>query len=63
VLPDLDADAWAQAITELVDNTQKRTDLGEMARVRAEEFTWRNVAEQRASLLENRFPELWNKNR
>ncbi|NTV92226.1 MAG: glycosyltransferase family 4 protein, partial [Chlorobiaceae bacterium] len=62
VLSDLDVDAWAQAIAELVDNSQKRAELGENARVRAEQFTWRNVAEQRAMLLESRFPELWNKN-
>jgi glycosyltransferase involved in cell wall biosynthesis len=61
VLPDFDVDAWAAAITELAENRQKRMELGQKARERALQFTWKNVAEQRALLLEKRYPELWNK--
>lgn len=59
VLPDFDVDAWAAAITELAENRQKRIELGENARQRALRFTWKNVAEQRARLLEERYPKLW----
>lgn len=61
VLPDFDVDAWAKAIKEIAENKQKRTDLGEKAKVRAQEFTWERVAEQRAKLLEQRYPTLWNR--
>jgi glycosyltransferase involved in cell wall biosynthesis len=61
VLPDFDVDAWADAITELAENRQKRMELGQKARERALQFTWENVAEQRALLLETRYPELWKK--
>ena len=61
VLPDFDVDAWAQAIKEVTINKQKRVDLGEAAKIRAQEFTWKKVAEQRAKLLEERYPSLWLK--
>jgi glycosyltransferase involved in cell wall biosynthesis len=61
VLPDFDVDAWATAIKEVAKNKQKRINLGEAAKVRAQEFTWEKVAEQRAKLLEERYPSLWNK--
>ena len=59
VLPDLDVDAWAAAITEIAENRQKRIELGKKARERALQFTWENVARQRALQLEKRYPELW----
>ena len=59
VLPDLDIDAWATAMTELAENRQKRIELGQKARERALQFTWKNVAERRALMLEQRYPELW----
>ncbi|MGB7816899.1 MAG: glycosyltransferase family 4 protein [Methylotenera sp.] len=60
VLPDMDIDAWAMAMRDMAENKQKRIELGEKARVRAQEFTWQKVAEQRAKLLEDRYPELWS---
>ncbi len=60
VLPDMDIDAWAEAIRDIAENKQKRLELGEKAKVRAQEFTWKKVAEQRAKLLEDRYPKLWN---
>jgi glycosyltransferase involved in cell wall biosynthesis len=59
VLPDLDVDAWAAAMTDIAENRQKRIELGKNARQRALQFTWKNVAGQRARLLEQRYPELW----
>lgn len=59
VLPDMDIDAWAMAIQDIAENRQKRIELGENARLRAQDFTWKNVAEQRAKLLEAKYPELW----
>lgn len=59
VLPDLDVDAWASAIAALAEQHARRAELGEEARARAGQFTWQKVAEQRALLLENRYPELW----
>jgi len=61
VLPDMNSDAWAEAITDLAENPQKRAILGEQARVRSQKFTWQNVAEQRALLLEKRYPNLWKR--
>lgn len=61
VLPDMNIDAWAEAITDLAENPQKRAILGEQARVRSQKFTWQNVAEQRALLLEKRYPNLWKR--
>lgn len=63
ILPDMDIDAWASAITELAENPQKRALLGEQARARSEEFTWKKVAEQRALLLEDRYTNLWKNKR
>ena len=60
VLPDFDIDAWANAIKDIANNKQKRIDLGEKAKARAQEFTWERVAEERAKLLEDRYPTLWN---
>jgi len=59
VLPDLDIDAWAAAMTEIAENREKRAEMGRKARERATQFTWKEVAAQRASLLEARYPELW----
>jgi glycosyltransferase involved in cell wall biosynthesis len=59
VLPDFDVDAWAAAMTEFAENRQKRMELGQNAREQARRFTWKNVAAQRAGLLEARYPELW----
>lgn len=60
VLPDWDIDAWVMAMQDIAENKQKRIELGEKARARAQEFTWEKVAEQRAKLLEDRYPELWD---
>ncbi|NTV24983.1 MAG: glycosyltransferase family 4 protein [Chlorobiaceae bacterium] len=59
VLPDLDVDAWAAAITRLAEQHRQRAELGAKAMERARQFTWQCVAEQRASLLQVRYPELW----
>ena len=63
VLPDLDVDLWAAAMTDFARNPEKRAEIGRKSRERALQFTWKNVAEQRAQLLENRYPELWNKSK
>lgn len=60
VLPDLEIDAWASAITEIAENPSRRLELGAQAMIRAQQFTWKNVALQRAGLLENKYPDLWN---
>jgi hypothetical protein len=43
----------------MAENRQKRLDLGASAKLRAQDFTWKNVAEQRAKLLEAKYPHLW----
>ncbi|MCF8383073.1 MAG: glycosyltransferase family 4 protein [Chlorobium sp.] len=60
VLPDLDPDSWAAALTDMATNPEKRNLLGAAAQQRAMDFTWQNVAMQRALLLEKRYPQLWN---
>ncbi|MEI7824568.1 MAG: glycosyltransferase family 4 protein [Chlorobiaceae bacterium] len=60
VLSDKDVDAWAAAITELSESPEKRSQLGKNAKLRAQQFTWERVAEQRALLLQNRYPEIWS---
>ena len=59
VLPDTDIGAWVTAMREIAENRQKRIELGKNAQQRAQDFTWKNVAEQRAKLLETKYPELW----
>jgi glycosyltransferase involved in cell wall biosynthesis len=59
VLPDMDVDAWVVAMRDMAENKQKRIELGEKARLRTQDFTWKNVAEQRAKLLEAKYPKLW----
>ncbi len=59
VLPDMDVDAWVVAMRDMAENRQKRLDLGASAKLRAQDFTWKNVAEQRAKLLEAKYPKLW----
>lgn len=59
VLPDLDIDAWAAAITLMAENPEKRRQIGLNARKRAAQFTWKEVAAQRAGVLERRYPSLW----
>ena len=61
VLPDMDVDAWAQAMTLMAENPDKRAELAHCARERAKQFTWNRVAAQRATLLEHRYPNLWDK--
>ncbi len=63
VLPEMDIDAWASAITDLAEHPEKRVQLGEHARKRSQEFTWQRVAEQRARLLEQRYTNLWKRNK
>ena len=60
VLPDMDVDAWVVAMRDIAGNKQKRIELGEKAQLRAQDFTWEKVAEQRAKLLENKYPKLWS---
>jgi glycosyltransferase involved in cell wall biosynthesis len=60
VLPDMDTEAWASAMTSMAENLTETMLLGTHARQRAQQFTWKNVAQQRAELLEQRYPELWN---
>ena len=60
VLPDMDIDAWAQAMTLMAENPVKRAELGRCAKERAQHFTWKRVAAQRAALLEKRYPSLWD---
>ena len=60
VLPDMDIDAWAQAMTLMAENPAKRAEYGKHAQERAQQFTWKHVAAQRAALLEQRYPLLWN---
>lgn len=59
ILPDLDIDAWAAAMSNLATNPDLRREIGQAARKRAALFTWKEVAERRALLLENRYPDLW----
>ena len=59
VLPDMDIDVWANAIKDIAKNRAKRIQLGANARLRAQDFTWEKVAQQRAELLEMRYPKLW----
>jgi glycosyltransferase involved in cell wall biosynthesis len=60
LLSDNDPDAWAEAITDIAINPDRRHRIGEAARIRAREFTWNQVAMRRAALLEERYPSLWN---
>jgi glycosyltransferase involved in cell wall biosynthesis len=60
VLSEMSIDAWAMAIIDLAENNHKRIELGKGARLRAQDFTWQKVAERRAGLLENKYPELWD---
>ncbi|RTY37776.1 glycosyltransferase [Chlorobium phaeovibrioides] len=59
VLPDMDIDAWAEALTSMALNRQARIDIGQHARERAERFIWKKVANHRAELLEQCYPMLW----
>ncbi len=60
ILPDMDVDAWVVAMRDMAENRQKRLDLGKNAKLRAQDFTWKNVAEQRAKLLETKYTMLWS---
>ncbi len=60
VLPDLDVDAWAQAMTLFAQDASRRETVGQEAKRRAQQFTWQAVASQRAALLQARYPTLWN---
>jgi len=59
VLPAADIDAWAENLAAMVDNPDRRHAIGQQVRKRAEKFTWKNVAAQRAGLLEEKYPLLW----
>jgi len=61
VLPDNQPDDWAEAMAAMADDPELRRRIGEQARIRACQFTWSKVAEQRAVLLEEKFPNLWAK--
>ena len=56
-----DKDAWVAALRAVSENRAQRLNLGKSARQRALNFTWEQVAGQRAKLLKKRFPSLWNK--
>ncbi len=60
VLAEMDIDAWSQAMTLMAENPDKRLELGRCAKARAQHFTWKRVAAQRAALLEKRYPSLWD---
>lgn len=60
VLPDNHPDAWAEAMTAMAADPARRHRIGEQARSRARQFTWSRVADQRAGLLEAKFPQLWH---
>lgn len=59
VLPDQDLPAWVEGLRNLAADNDLRRQLGEQARVRADEFTWEKTAAQRAHLLKEKFPPLW----
>jgi len=59
VLPAPDVDAWAENLAAMVENPDRRNAIGQQARQRAENFTWKNVADQRARLLQEKNPRLW----
>ena len=59
VLPEMDVDAWADAMTSMAADPDLRAKAGMRARQRAEQFAWKNVADQRAMLLKQRYPLLW----
>ncbi len=61
ILPDMDGDAWAAAMTAMAEDAGRRSEIGRNARLRADEFTWKNVADQRAALLEGKYPSLWQR--
>lgn len=60
IMPDNDVDLWTQALRALNDNSLKRMELARAAQERALQFTWENVAAQRAKLLKEKLPTLWN---
>jgi len=46
----LDADAWADAVSALLDDPARRSELAAAARARASEFSWDRCAEQMAAV-------------
>ncbi len=59
ILPDMDIDAWAQAMTLMAENPDRRKEIGNLAQQRSKQFTWKQVAEQRARLLEEHCIGIW----
>jgi glycosyltransferase involved in cell wall biosynthesis len=59
VLPDNDPEPWVAALKKMAEDAETRLALGKNARERAQAFTWKNVAAQRAELLQKKFPTLW----
>ncbi|TNJ37104.1 glycosyltransferase family 4 protein [Prosthecochloris vibrioformis] len=60
ILPNMDVDAWAEAMARMAHDQALREEMGNRARKRAEHFTWPLVAQQRAELLEKKYSQLWN---
>ncbi len=51
IISPYEEDAWVEALQKLASCQELRTQFGLSARQRAEEFTWKNVAQQRAALV------------
>ena len=54
-----DVEAWAQALDYLSEPSNSLSSMHQNAWWRAQAFTWERVAEQRAQLIRDRFPEVW----
>ena len=55
-----DKDAWVSTLKAVAKSKALQLNLGRCARQRALNFTWENVAAERAKLLKKKFPSLWN---
>lgn len=59
IIPDNDVSAWADALNKMAADHELRFHLGENAKTRALEFTWKETSARRARLLQEKFPQLW----
>jgi glycosyltransferase involved in cell wall biosynthesis len=46
LLPPEDEGAWADALLDVVDSSERRAELGERGPARARRFSWRKTAEE-----------------
>ena len=53
IVPSRDPDALANAITEIVEDRQKRERMAYAARERAQEFTWERYGERLIAALKS----------